>query len=60
MSDAGSGAIYGFDESSGHFVLQAGHNMIEEHIAGRVRASHTTWGKSDRPVCQAASGDADR
>jgi signal transduction histidine kinase len=45
MSDAGSGAIYGFDESSGHFVLQAGHNMIEEHIAA-VREHPIRLGES--------------
>jgi len=45
MSDAESGAIYGFDEIAGHFVLQAGHNMIGEHIAA-VREHPIRLGES--------------
>jgi signal transduction histidine kinase len=45
MSDSGGGAIYGFDKVSGHFVLEAGHNMIEEHIAA-VREHPIRLGES--------------
>ena len=33
MSDTGGGAIYVLDEAKGELVLEAGHNMTEEHLA---------------------------
>ena len=33
MSETGGGAIYVLDEAKGEFVLEAGHNMTEEHLA---------------------------
>ena len=33
MSDTGGGAIYVLDEARGELVLEAGHNMTEEHLA---------------------------
>jgi signal transduction histidine kinase len=45
MSDAGGGAIYGFDTAMGHFILEAGHNMVEEHIAA-VREHPIRLGES--------------
>jgi signal transduction histidine kinase len=45
MSDAGGGAIYRFDRGMDHFVLAAGHNMIEEHIAA-VREHPIRLGES--------------
>jgi GAF domain-containing protein/anti-sigma regulatory factor (Ser/Thr protein kinase) len=33
MSDTTGGAIYVLDEAKGEFVLEAGHNMTEEHLA---------------------------
>jgi signal transduction histidine kinase len=33
MSDTAGGAIYVLDEARGGFMLEAGHNMTEEHVA---------------------------
>jgi signal transduction histidine kinase len=33
MSDTGGGAIYVLNEESGELLLEAGHNMTEEHLA---------------------------
>ena len=33
MSETAGGAIYVLDEGKGEFVLEAGHNMTEEHLA---------------------------
>src|SRR5581483_2461980 len=33
MSDTGGGAVYVLDEAKGELVLEAGHNMTEEHLA---------------------------
>ncbi len=33
MSDTGGGAIYVLNEESGELVLEAGHNMTDEHLA---------------------------
>jgi GAF domain-containing protein len=52
MTYAGGGTIYVFDNASGQFWLEAGHNMSEEHIA-RVRAQPIRVGDSVVGECAA-------